>query len=108
LLQIQNSSASNLKPSNTNKLSGHTGKGYYDMGGATLTGLAWFLEQRFQVPVINETGLTNRFDISLKWDETDVFHPNLAKLQQALVDQLGLELVPTNMPIEMLVIEQVK
>jgi uncharacterized protein (TIGR03435 family) len=29
-------------------------------------------------------------------------------LKQAVLDQLGLELVPTNMPIEMLVVEKVK
>jgi hypothetical protein len=29
-------------------------------------------------------------------------------LKQAPLDQLGLELVPTNMPIEMLVVERVK
>jgi uncharacterized protein (TIGR03435 family) len=30
----------------------------------------------------------------------------LEELKQALADQLGLELVPTNMPIEMLVVEK--
>jgi hypothetical protein len=29
-------------------------------------------------------------------------------LQQVLLDQLGLELVPTNMPVEMLVVEKAK
>ncbi|MEI9866135.1 MAG: TIGR03435 family protein [Limisphaerales bacterium] len=108
LLQIQNSSAFDLEASNSNQLSGQTGKGNYNMGGATLSGLAWFLEKRFQIPVFDETGRTNRFDINLKWDENDVFHPNLTNLQRALLDQLGLELVPTNMPVEMLVVEKVK
>jgi uncharacterized protein (TIGR03435 family) len=108
LLKVQSSSAPNLKPSDSNQLSGHSGKGYYDLEGQTLSGLAWFLEDCFQVPVIDQSGLTNRFDMNLKWDETDIFHPNLANLKLALLDQLGLELVSTNIPIEMLIVEKVK
>ena len=35
-------------------------------------------------------------------------HPNHEGMEQVLLDRLGLELVPTNMPIEMLVVEKVK
>jgi uncharacterized protein (TIGR03435 family) len=62
------------------------------------------LEDHFKIPVIDQTGLTNQFDIDLKWDEADYRHPNLESLTPALLDQLGLALVPTNMPIEMLVV----
>jgi hypothetical protein len=66
------------------------------------------LENYFRVPIIDQTGLAGNFDINLKWPEASWGHHNLAGLKQALRDQLGLELVPTNMPIEMLVVEKAK
>ena len=35
-------------------------------------------------------------------------HPNPEGLKQAVFDQLGLEIIPTNMPIEMLVVEKAR
>jgi uncharacterized protein (TIGR03435 family) len=67
--------------------------------------LAAFLEDQVKIPVINQTQLTNTFDIQLDWDKNDPQHENL---KQALIDQLGLELVPGTAPIEMLVVEKVR
>lgn len=39
-------------------------------------------------------------------NDTDSQHPNLDGLKQVLSEPLGLELVPTNMRIEMLVVEK--
>jgi hypothetical protein len=62
--------------------------------------LALELEFPFEKPVIDQTGLTQKFDIDLKWDgDNDA-------LKQALLDQLGLELVPAKMPVEMLVVQK--
>jgi uncharacterized protein (TIGR03435 family) len=75
--------------------------------------LAEMLEGRFRIPVIDQTSLTNRYDFNLIWDEygqkignSYPDYPNLKGLKQTLLDQLGLELVPTNMPIKMLVVEK--
>jgi uncharacterized protein (TIGR03435 family) len=65
------------------------------------------LESYFILPVIDQTGLTNRYDINLTWNQSDHKRSNPDGLKQALLDQLGLELVLTNMPIEMLVVEKV-
>lgn len=54
-------------------------------------------------PVINQTGLTQNFDINLQWNRNDPQHDGL---KQALLDQLGLELAPSRQPIEVLVIEK--
>jgi uncharacterized protein (TIGR03435 family) len=62
------------------------------------------LEADLQIPVVDQTGLTNEYDFSLRWDGPDSRQPDSEGLKQALLDQLGLELVPTNMPIEMLVV----
>ena len=66
------------------------------------------LEFYFKMPVIDKTGLTNRYDFILKWNEPNPKQHNFDGLKQALTDQLGLELVSTNMPIKMLVVERVK
>jgi uncharacterized protein (TIGR03435 family) len=73
--------------------------------------LATFAEGIFSRPVLDQTGLTNNFDFKLAWSvygKKRGDYPNLDGLKKAFLDQLGLELVPTNMPIEMLVVEKVK
>lgn len=70
--------------------------------------LAYALEQNCKLPIVDKTGLTENYDYALKWDQSDSKQPNLESLNQALTDQLGLELVRTNMPMKMLVIEKAK
>ena len=66
-------------------------------------------EALLKTPVVDQTGLTNKYDISLEWQWSGQYgKTNLTSLTKAIHDQLGLELVPTNMPIEMLVVEKVK
>jgi uncharacterized protein (TIGR03435 family) len=72
-----------------------------------MSGLAVGLEYLANTPVIDETGLTNRFDFDLNCTETDLKNHDWDSVNLAL-GKLGLELVPTNMPIEMLVVEKVK
>ncbi len=71
-------------------------------------GLTKYLEMYLQSPVINETGLTEFYDIDLKWKERGEADPNHDALKQAVLDQLGLELVPDRRPIEMVVVEKAK
>lgn len=71
-------------------------------------GLQRFLEGRFNMPVVDETGLTNHYSIDLKWKELGGRDRGNQSLKQALLDQLGLELVPDQRPIEMLVVEKAK
>ena len=82
--------------------------------------LAGLLEQRFQIPIVDKTGLAQAYDYSLAWimahpvvgDNGELQGglqlPDLETVKQALLGQLGLELVATNMPIEMLVVEKAK
>jgi uncharacterized protein (TIGR03435 family) len=114
LLQVQNAQAAGLQPADPRRLdrnsesSGRSGPGYYSCRNQPIDGLKWYLEDHFKIPVIDQTGLTNQFDIGLKWNEADYRHPTMESLTPALLDQLGLVLVPTNMPIEMLVVDKVK
>jgi uncharacterized protein (TIGR03435 family) len=69
-------------------------------------GITRFLEGYFGKPIVDQTGLMQNFCIDLTWIERFGGDPDHTALKQALLDQLGLELVPTNMPVEMLVVEK--
>lgn len=66
------------------------------------------LRLRFEKPVIDQTGLVGDFDYALQWDDSGKGEAKLERLKQAMSEQLGLELVPTNIPIDMLVVEKAK
>ena len=59
------------------------------------------------MPVVDQTGLKGNYDVRLDW-QTDYSTAGKEKFRQAVLDQLGLELVATNLPIEMLIVEKVK
>jgi uncharacterized protein (TIGR03435 family) len=106
LLEVNYSGASGLKPGTARRVSVDEDKDRLSCVGCTLDSLAANLEQILNVPVFNQTGLAGHFDFDLKWDATDWQHRNPDALKQSLLDQLGLELVQTNMPVEMLVVEK--
>ena len=71
------------------------------------------LEGTFQIPIVNETGLTNRYDFTVVFPQYD---PNWkadgwnykTAWKNALSQQFGLELVPTQAAVEMLVVDKVE
>ena len=69
--------------------------------------LAGELESRLQTPVVDQAGLTSHIDLDLRWNKL-AGETVEDTTKRVLLDQLGLELVPTNMPIEMLVVEKAK
>ena len=113
LLQVQHRNATGLKLNDPRLLdphsssSGRSGAGYFTSKNQQISNLARFLEDRFKIPVIDQTGLTKNYDIDLKWDESDYQHPNLDGLKEALSEDLGLVLISDNEPVEMLVVEKV-
>jgi uncharacterized protein (TIGR03435 family) len=111
LLTVKSSNASGLKASVTpggGELL--VGDGQLTVVNLPLSTLVQYLETYFEMPVLDRTGLQGSFDFKLKWDLPKERHhnPDSDPLKEALLDQLGLELVPSNMPIEMLVVEKVK
>jgi len=105
VLTVRNAGMPGLKPASSQSSQLNEDSGRFLGRNSPLANLSSFLESCFQIPVTDGTGLTRNFDIDLKWNGNDPQHDNL---KQALLDQLGLELVPTNMPIEMLVVEKMK
>jgi len=69
--------------------------------------LTYQIESLANVPVRNETGLAGSFDFILDCSQADLANRDWETVNRAL-DQLGLELVPTNLPVQMLVVEKVK
>lgn len=71
-------------------------------------GLTKYLEMIFQEPVVDETGLAGAYNLDLRWKVKADPQASQDAVKEALLDQLGLELVPTNMPVEILVVEKLK
>ena len=108
VLTLKNADAPALKPGTSPGGSSKSSPGEYSAVNQPLSSLAGFLSGTLKTPVIDRTGDARPYDIHLKWDATDWQHPNLDALTQALLEQLGLELVPATEPIAMLIIEKAK
>jgi uncharacterized protein (TIGR03435 family) len=104
-LKVARNDAPGLRPSAGQGDSRWMGNGEFSCQNQPLAKVAPLLEAEFGVPVVDETGMNGRFDFELHWDEPEP-RSNPEGLKQALLDQLGLELVPTNLPVEMLIIEK--
>ena len=89
------------------------------VGFPTLSALKSQLEYIFRKPVIDRTGITNNLGMVVDWQMKRIHVPkgysfleaegeHNETLKKAMLDQLGLELVPSHEPVEMLVVEKVK
>lgn len=85
-----------------------TGPGKVKVDNQSMSTLSTYLQGHFGMPITDHTGLSGRYDLSLKWawnyGKTD--SAEREKIKQALLNQLGLELVPSREKIEMLVVEK--
>jgi len=109
ILKVAKQNALGLKPAadpssvNLND----TSAGRFEIRNEPVSNLAFSLEQYLKTPVIDQTGLTGRYDADLTWNASEQNY-NSEGLKQAALDQLGLELIPDHQTIEMLVVEKVK
>ena len=89
------------------------------VGFPTLSALKSQLEYIFRRPVIDRTGITNNLGMVVDWQMKRIHVPkgysfleaereHNETLKKAMLDQLGLELVPSHEPVEMLVVEKVQ
>jgi uncharacterized protein (TIGR03435 family) len=73
------------------------------VNGMAISSFAMFLEENyFKIPVIDQTGLQGNFAFDLKWNKNG----GPEQIKPAMVEQLGLELVPSIEPVEILVVEK--
>ena len=108
LLKVANPNPPNLRPARDKSGSSMSSNGdQMTIGNQGIDSIAWYIEGQVGQPVLDRTGLKGTYDIKLqtkwKWNK-----PTREQLAGALLDQLGLELVPSREPIDMLVVEKVK
>jgi uncharacterized protein (TIGR03435 family) len=76
-----------------------------------MKGLAEFLAERVERPVLDETGLSGAFEVTLDWVPEDAAVANDAtngpSLFTALQEQLGLKLTATRGAAEIIVVDRV-
>ena len=103
-------------PSGSNGLptqSGH-GTGGEDIRRFTNNSMSDFalgMQAFLDKPVVDETGLTGRYDFVLKWtpDESNTNDPNAPPgMFTAVQEELGLKLEPTKGPTDVLVIDHIE
>ena len=111
LLKVSHPDAPGLRPPIVGKSDAYMKAGSFHTSDAPLgpgkgfQGLAAYLETYFNQTVIDQTGLTQHFSMDLRWREQN-FRDHPEGLKQAMLDKLGLELVPANLPVEILVMNQ--
>ncbi len=81
--------------------------GYAKYVNMPMSFFAFTIERRLNVPIIDDTGLTNRYDILLRWNQ-QTNNPDPQTLKQALFDQLGLKLTPESESLDVLVLEKAR
>jgi uncharacterized protein (TIGR03435 family) len=62
----------------------------------------------YNLPVIDETGLTDSYDVDVQWNPRLQGNALRKEIENILRDQFGLELAPDRRPMEMLVVEKTK
>ena len=77
---------------------------------ATMADVTWNMGMALDKPVVDQTGLTGRYDFVLRWapDTTRPDDPNAPpSVFTAMQEQLGLKLEATKAPVDVLVIDHV-
>jgi uncharacterized protein (TIGR03435 family) len=110
LLTVDHPNALGLKPATPliagqKRLNGLVSEGLIHNKNVSMSRLAKDIGWNLQIPVIDQTGWDGSFDFDFPENLGVMPAEKLQNARQWLVDQLGLQLVPTNVPIEMLVVE---
>ena len=108
VLRVKNPDAPGLRvPTDLNQ---NASSGMTNFTGLNISSIAWIIERRLMSkPIIDKTGMTNICSFVLRPMRTAKgFEYNEASYRKDLLNQLGLELVPSREPVEMLVVERVK
>jgi uncharacterized protein (TIGR03435 family) len=86
------------------------GKGELDATSSSLESLPMYLTRELDRPVINKTGLTGKYDFTLRFapGQSASSDSDAASIFTAIQEQLGLKLEPTKAPLDVLIIDHVE
>jgi uncharacterized protein (TIGR03435 family) len=102
LMKMKSGGAPGLKPAHGGPSGLRSTRSSLDMENESLSELAGFLEHSLGKPVLDETGVKPPFDVHLQWASSGNDALAIDALTNAVLDQLGIELIPDNRSIEML------
>lgn len=108
-LKVKNPNARGLMPPTRGEdffFSTDNGDARIHWDNSSLSRVPEILEGYCKMPIVDGTGLTQHFSVDVKWKELGDADPTHDALKKALLDQLGLELVPGRASIQMLVVEK--
>jgi uncharacterized protein (TIGR03435 family) len=106
ILTVKTPEARGLKPTVAPK-AGYMSSGIGRMQAINTTIDSWarsFLEGPLQKPIIDETGLKERYDIELRWDADGTRALEPEKRIEIAREQLGLELTPAKRLMEVVIV----
>jgi uncharacterized protein (TIGR03435 family) len=107
VMTLKNPKAEGLTETvSTGGCSSHSDPGQADCVNMPISSVAGTVQDFLKKPVLDETGLTNRYDWSLQWDAKSSQAHSTDALLRAVREQLGLELAPAKRPIEVIVVDQ--
>ena len=78
----------------------------YHFTNKTLSDLAKSFEGWFDSPIVDQSGLSGRYNFEFQWASNMTGTKRVAATLRDQLGQFGLELVPSNERIEMLVVEK--
>lgn len=99
--------APKLKLSNKPKVGSYFTNNEIRLPSGSLTQLAAILSHLVNCPVEDKTGISGNFDITLRYAPDSSTDSNFPSIYTALKENLGLELKPQKVPVQMLVIDHV-
>ena len=107
LLKVKDPNPPNLKPHDRNDRNSSWIGGVKEIKitNQELSGFFSNIESTLGQPVLDQTGLNGHYDLQLKWRPTPGESDKDA-FRRALLEQLGLELVPSRESIEMLIVDK--
>jgi len=109
LLEARNAHAPGIHPGTAGEFSHEEDDSFnHSQINEPISSLVAFLKGHLATIVLDHSGLTGNYNLALHWKTIADYQVENAEIKQNMLDQLGLELVPTNMPIEMLVVEKLK
>jgi uncharacterized protein (TIGR03435 family) len=87
-----------------------TGPGQFVCSAFSMDDLAALLSDSMDRMVLDQTKLPGSYKFTLKWtpDESPNPNPDLPGIFTAIQEQLGLKLIPTKGPVEMLIIDHIE